>query len=281
MNNTMTERFNVSGALLVKLFGTPHLEQQGFEDQAGARARPRCHVEPVQRVLLFVDVPAHLARDRVGLRLGWSALRRRRPRHRHGRRPHRVPATSVRAAQPAVERADRRDDRARVVRPRVRGPRPRADDRRQAGCDRRTPRPRPDRVRPRRLPLPARRRGVAGVARVGRRPRPDAEPPGALGRVVHRRTGRAGRARRSFRGGQDDDQQPRAPPLRRASGSDPHQRPRRARRNARVDARDDRRGHPGRPPLPRHHPRQPRVRAAGGNGSRDARGRSTRRRSFP
>ena len=35
MNNTMTERFNVSGALLVKLFGTPALEQRGFEDKAG------------------------------------------------------------------------------------------------------------------------------------------------------------------------------------------------------------------------------------------------------
>ena len=34
MNNTMTERFNVSGALLVKLFGTPELEQTGFEDKA-------------------------------------------------------------------------------------------------------------------------------------------------------------------------------------------------------------------------------------------------------
>ena len=34
MNNTMTERFNVSGALLVKLFGTPALEQSGFEDKA-------------------------------------------------------------------------------------------------------------------------------------------------------------------------------------------------------------------------------------------------------
>ena len=48
-----------------------------------------------------------------------------------------------------------------------------------------------DRVRPRRLPLPARRRGVARVARVGRGARPDAEPPGAVRRLVH------GRARRS------------------------------------------------------------------------------------
>jgi ATP-binding cassette subfamily B protein len=38
MNNTMTERFNVAGAMLVKLFGAPELEQAGFEDKA-ARVR--------------------------------------------------------------------------------------------------------------------------------------------------------------------------------------------------------------------------------------------------
>ena len=38
MNNTMTERFNVAGAMLVKLFGTPDLEQAKFEDSA-ARVR--------------------------------------------------------------------------------------------------------------------------------------------------------------------------------------------------------------------------------------------------
>jgi ATP-binding cassette subfamily B protein len=35
MNNTMTERFNVSGALLVKLFGRPGVEEQAFRDRAG------------------------------------------------------------------------------------------------------------------------------------------------------------------------------------------------------------------------------------------------------
>ena len=35
MNNTMTERFNVSGALLVKLFGRPDVEEQAFRDRAG------------------------------------------------------------------------------------------------------------------------------------------------------------------------------------------------------------------------------------------------------
>jgi ATP-binding cassette subfamily B protein len=35
MNTTMTERFNVSGALLVKLFGRPNQERTSFEDKAG------------------------------------------------------------------------------------------------------------------------------------------------------------------------------------------------------------------------------------------------------
>jgi ATP-binding cassette subfamily B protein len=35
MNNTMTERFNVSGALLVKLFGRPQTEHDQFADKAG------------------------------------------------------------------------------------------------------------------------------------------------------------------------------------------------------------------------------------------------------
>jgi ATP-binding cassette subfamily B protein len=35
MNNSMTERFNVSGALLVKLFGRPQQEEQAFRGRAG------------------------------------------------------------------------------------------------------------------------------------------------------------------------------------------------------------------------------------------------------
>ena len=35
MNNNMTERFNVSGALLVKLFGSPERESSEFRDRAG------------------------------------------------------------------------------------------------------------------------------------------------------------------------------------------------------------------------------------------------------
>ena len=71
MSTTMTERFNVSGALLVKLFGTPAIEQQGFEDKAArVRARisddsmppagftPRLTTEERQVVTRWVDLGA-------------------------------------------------------------------------------------------------------------------------------------------------------------------------------------------------------------------------------
>ena len=38
MNATMTERFGVSGALLVKLFGHPETEASRFSDRAGGSA---------------------------------------------------------------------------------------------------------------------------------------------------------------------------------------------------------------------------------------------------
>ena len=50
MNNTMTERFNVSGALLVKLFGRPAEERDAFEKQGRSGARHRGdpgHVRPL------------------------------------------------------------------------------------------------------------------------------------------------------------------------------------------------------------------------------------------
>ena len=79
MNNTMTERFNVSGALLVKLFGTPDARAAADSKTRPARVRDLgVTVEHVQRLLLLVDVPPHVARDRARLRLGWRALRRGR-----------------------------------------------------------------------------------------------------------------------------------------------------------------------------------------------------------
>ena len=52
MNTTMTERFNVAGALLVKLFGRPDDEHGRFERRAGAGARHRHHPGDVRAGLL-------------------------------------------------------------------------------------------------------------------------------------------------------------------------------------------------------------------------------------
>ena len=109
---------------------------------------------------------------------------------------------------------------------------------------------------------PTRRRGVARVARVRRGARADAEPHRPPRRVLHGGAGPARRAGGTERRRQDDDQQPGAAPLRRARRGDPHQRPRRTRRHPRVDARDHRSRHAGRAPVPRHDPRQPRLRTS-------------------
>ncbi len=48
MGNAMTERFNVGGAMLLKLFGRRADEDEVFADEGGHGARPRCP-----------DLPAH------------------------------------------------------------------------------------------------------------------------------------------------------------------------------------------------------------------------------
>ena len=73
--------------------------------------------------------------------------------------------------------------------------------------------------------------------------------------AAHRPRGPVGRR-------QDDREPARAAPVRRAFGRGAHRRHRRARRDLRLAARGDRHGHPGRPPLPRHDPRQPALRQA-------------------
>ncbi len=86
MNTQMTERFNVAGAMLVKLFGRHDDEISEFSDRAGARARHRRPPGPVR--------PGVLRRARArGRRRHRRRLRRRGPaRHlehdlaRHARR---------------------------------------------------------------------------------------------------------------------------------------------------------------------------------------------------
>ncbi|MFT3888656.1 MAG: ABC transporter ATP-binding protein [Arachnia sp.] len=52
MSATMTERFSVSGALLVKLFGRPERERSGFAAQAGAVADTGVSIAMISRVYM-------------------------------------------------------------------------------------------------------------------------------------------------------------------------------------------------------------------------------------
>ena len=120
--------------------------------------------------------------------------------------------------------------------------------------------------------LPLRRRGLARLARDHRHRRPARQRAGAARRVVHRRARQPRGPGRPERRRQDHHHLARGPPLRPHRRCDPDQRPRPARRPDRVAARRRRRRHPGRPPLPRHDPGQPRLRVTVGHRGRHGRG---------
>ena len=139
LGNSMTERFNVGGAMLVKLFGRRDEEDAHFAEKAGAGPRPR---------------RPHRG-DHPRLRRGADAGRRagHRPRVRR-RRPARGPAATLTvgtlvalatcccgcsARSGAVQRPHRRDDRAGQLRAGLRGARPALDDRRAARRGRAVP----------------------------------------------------------------------------------------------------------------------------------------------
>ena len=170
MTNTMTERFNVSGALLVKLFGRPEVEEDVVPRQGRPGARHRRHHRDVRPGLLRRAHPRRGAGDRAGLR------RRRRAGRAAARsgsaRSSRWPAYLTRLYGPLTALSNVRVDVMTALvqlRAGLRGARPRADGRREARtrwrCRRGAPSIEFDDVR---LPLPDGRGGVAGLAGVGR-----------------------------------------------------------------------------------------------------------------
>ena len=254
----MTERFNVAGALLVKLFGRPDDERDAVRRPGRPGARHRHHPGHVRAGLLRRRslLTASLA---TALVYGWGgvlAVARRAP-GRHRRRAGR--ATSTRLYGPltrALERAGRRDDRARLVRPGLRGARPPADDRRAARRRRASRAAR--RASSSSTSTSAtrrRRRGLARLARVGRRARPDAVEPGAARRLASRPSpgqlvalvGPSGAGKTTISHLVSRLYDVRAGAVR-INGVDV--------RDATLDSlqRRGRRRHPGRPPVPRHDP---------------------------
>src|ERR1019366_2168293 len=72
MNNTMTERFNVSGALLVKLFGRPSEERNSFEHKAG-RVRD-IGVTQAMYARVFIAALTLTASFATALVYGWGGI---------------------------------------------------------------------------------------------------------------------------------------------------------------------------------------------------------------
>ena len=202
-------------------------------------------------------------------------------RRRHRRRPGGLPDPAVRAAHGAVQRAGRRHDRAGQLRAGLRGARPRADGRREAGRRRAAAgrghgRARRRRTSPTRPPTQVSLASLESVAVLDGAP----SRAGAARRLVPRRGRAAGRPRRPVRRRQDHHQPARHAHVRRRRGRGAGRRPRRPRRDDAVAARRRRRRHPGRAHVPRHDPRQPALRRARGHRRRPvgrARGRAGRR----
>ena len=132
MGSTMTERFNVAGAMLVKLFGRPREESGAFASRA-AKVRDIGVVTAMYGQVLFVALTllASLG-HRPRLRAGWCPGHQGHLPDRHAGRPDHTARARLRADHVAVQRADQRHDGAGQLQPGLRGARPQAAHRREA-----------------------------------------------------------------------------------------------------------------------------------------------------
>ncbi len=167
LGNLMTERFNVGGALLLKLFGRRDEEDAKYAEKAGLVRDLGIRISLITRVFMAIDDADPGAGDRARLRHRRHPRDQRRADHRHADRARHPAAAAARPAPGALQRPRRRDDRAGQLRPRLRGARPALDRGREARCRDRAGDGHQRRVRRGRLHLPARRRGLAGQPRDG------------------------------------------------------------------------------------------------------------------
>ena len=128
MSSTMTERFNVSGALLVKLFGRPDEETVEFSGRARRVADIGIRIAMSNSAFFAALTLDRRARHSDGVRRRGSAGDRRSAHPRHARRSRRTARSPLRPAHGSVERPDRHHDGAGQLRAGLRSARPDADD---------------------------------------------------------------------------------------------------------------------------------------------------------
>src|SRR3954464_8566405 len=227
MNATMTERFNVSGALLVKLFGRPEAEAARFGERAD-RVRDIGIQQAMFSRTFFVAMllVASLAQALTYGLGGWLAVTGSVTAgtvvtlallltRLYG------PLTALSNVRVDVMSALVSFDRVFEVLDLKPGIEARSDavgTPAGAGRGRHPRRARPGRVPRRALPLPERERGLARHARGRGRARPHRERAGPARCGLHRRTGPDGRAGRPVRRRQVDDLDARVAGLRRHRG---------------------------------------------------------------
>jgi ABC-type multidrug transport system fused ATPase/permease subunit len=260
MNTTMVERFNVSGALLVKLFGRPGDEDRTFRDRAG-RVRDISVQRGMYARIFFVSLMLTAALA-TALVYGWGGMLALQGTLSVGTVVAMTaylnrlygPITSlsninvdVMTTLVSFERIFEVLDLPPMIQEK-----PDAVALTRGGA--RLEFDHVDFAYP-----TASEVSLASLESIATVERPDR----AHRRDVRRGAGRTRGARGAFGSRQDDHEPARAPPLRRRRRRDPGQRRRRARREARLAARRGWRRHPGHAPVPRHDPGEPPVRQAG------------------
>ncbi len=133
LGNMMTERFNVGGALLLKLFGRRGEEDERYGEKAAVVRDLGVRITLISRVfgaaMMLVPALATALVYGVGGQPRDPAVAQRR----HPDRARDAAAPAARTAAGAEQRAGRRDDRAGQLRPGLRGARPALDGAGEAG----------------------------------------------------------------------------------------------------------------------------------------------------
>ena len=181
----MQERFNVSGAMLVKLFGRPDEERAAF-DQRAAGVRDIGIKQATYQRMFFVglSLTAALA-TAFAYGFGGVAVVNHAMSLGTVVALTAVPRAPLRTAAPALERPGRPHERGRQLRAGLRGPRHRPHDQGGTRRRRRSPRAGDGRVPRRALQLPDRRGGLDRLARGGRDARAHRPRRGAARDLLH------------------------------------------------------------------------------------------------